>query len=94
VPPGWPEAVHPPGSEDFGQTAIAWLLDVVPPEYRSYAILRRHPAALASMAWYHTRRAWKAPARATKRPEPNSPSPPRHTRQTACLPCPDGKASS
>jgi hypothetical protein len=50
VPPGWPEAVHPPGSENFEHTAIAWLLDIVPPEYRSYGILRRHPAALASMA--------------------------------------------
>jgi hypothetical protein len=55
VPPGWPEAVHPPGSENFEHTAIAWLLDIVPPEYRSYGILRRHPAALASMARYHTR---------------------------------------
>ena len=54
VPPGWPEAVHPPGSENFEQTAIAWLLDIVPPEYRSYGILHRHPAALASMARYHT----------------------------------------
>jgi hypothetical protein len=42
--------VHPPGSENFEHTAIAWLLDIVPPEYRSYGILRRHPAALASMA--------------------------------------------
>jgi hypothetical protein len=55
VPPGWPEAVHPPGSEDFEQTAMTWLLDIVQPEYRSYGILRRHPAALASMARYHTR---------------------------------------
>lgn len=55
VPPGWPEAVHPPGSEDFDQTSIAWLLDVAPPEYRSYGILRRHPAALASVARYHSR---------------------------------------
>jgi hypothetical protein len=47
--------VHPPGSENFEHTAIAWLLDIVPPEYRSYGILRRHPAALASMARYHTR---------------------------------------
>jgi hypothetical protein len=56
VPPDSPEALHPPGSEDFEQTAIAWLLDIVPPECRSYGILRRHPAALASMARYHTPR--------------------------------------
>lgn len=54
VPPGWPEAVHPPGSDDFEQTAIAWLLEVVPPDYRRYAILRRHPTALVMMARYHT----------------------------------------
>jgi hypothetical protein len=53
VPPGWPEAVRPPGSGDFEASAIAWLLDVVPPEYRQYAVLRRHPAALASMARYY-----------------------------------------
>lgn len=38
-----------------------------PPEYRSYGILHRHPAALASMARYHTWPAWKVPARATGR---------------------------
>lgn len=55
VPPGWPEAVRPPGSEDFERTAIEWLLDVAPPEYRNYPILRRYPAALASMARHHAR---------------------------------------
>jgi hypothetical protein len=53
VPPGWPEDVHPPGSEDFQETAVAWLLAVVPPDYRQYAVLRRHPAALASIAGYY-----------------------------------------
>lgn len=33
----------------------AWLLDVVPPEYRQYDVLRRHPAALAAMARYYAR---------------------------------------
>jgi hypothetical protein len=53
VPPGWPEAVHPPGTEDFVESAVTWLLDVVPPEYRGYEVLRRHPAVLASMARHH-----------------------------------------
>lgn len=53
VPPGWPEAVRPPGSEDFEPSAIAWLLDVLPTEYRQYEVLRRHPVALASMARYY-----------------------------------------
>jgi hypothetical protein len=42
VPPGWPEDVRPPGGGDFEASAIAWLLDVVPPYYRQYSVLRRH----------------------------------------------------
>jgi hypothetical protein len=80
VPRGWPEAVHPLGSEDFEQTAIAWLLDIVPPESRSYAILRRYPAALASMRGTTPRPVWKAPARATDRREPSSRSASRSPR--------------
>jgi hypothetical protein len=45
--------VHPPGSTDFEATAVAWLLDVVPPDYRLYGVLRRHPIALAVMARHH-----------------------------------------
>jgi hypothetical protein len=52
-PAGWPAGVHPPGSEDFESTAIGWLLDVVPPEYRLHGVLRRYPVALATMARYH-----------------------------------------
>src|ERR1700759_1298914 len=54
IPPGWPTGVHPPGSEDFEATAIAWLLDVVPPDFRLHGVLRRHPAALAAMSRHHT----------------------------------------
>jgi hypothetical protein len=53
VPPGWPSGVHPPGSEDFERTAVAWLLDVVPADYRLYGVLRRYPLALAAMATHH-----------------------------------------
>ncbi|SRR5216683_3728131 len=53
LPPGWPAGVHPPGSDEFELTAVAWLLDVVPPDYRLYGVLRRHPVALATMARYH-----------------------------------------
>src|ERR1700679_203121 len=55
VPPGWPAGVHPPGSEDFESTAVGWLLDVVPPDYRLHGVLRRYPVALAIMAGYHSR---------------------------------------
>ena len=54
VPPGWPAGVHPPGSEDFESTAVAWLFDVVPPDYRLHGVLRRHPTALAAMARHHS----------------------------------------
>jgi hypothetical protein len=53
LPPGWPAGVHPPGSQDFERTAVTWLLDAVPPDYRLYGVLRRHPAALASLARHH-----------------------------------------
>ncbi|MFD0902490.1 hypothetical protein [Actinomadura sediminis] len=53
VPPGWPAQVHPPGTERFEDTAMAWLLDLVPPEYRRYGVLRRYPPVLARMARHH-----------------------------------------
>ncbi len=53
VPPGWPTGVHPPGTEEFEPTAIGWLLDLVPPDYRLHGVLRRYPVALAAMARHH-----------------------------------------
>lgn len=53
LPAGWPAGVQPPGTDGFERTAVAWLLDVVPPDYRLYGVLRRHPVALATMAKHH-----------------------------------------
>jgi hypothetical protein len=53
VPTGWPEGVHPPGTPGFEQTAVNWLLDVVPPDYRLHGVLVRHPVALATLARHH-----------------------------------------
>lgn len=53
LPPGWPAGVHPPGSEGFEQTAVAWLFDVIPADYRVHGVLRRHPVALAVLARHH-----------------------------------------
>jgi hypothetical protein len=53
VPPGWPPGVHPPGSEEFERSAIAWLLDVVPADYLLHGVLKRHPVALATLARHH-----------------------------------------
>jgi hypothetical protein len=53
VPPGWPDGVHPPGSPGFQRTAVRWLLDVVPPDYRQYGVLIQHPVALATLALHY-----------------------------------------
>ena len=53
APPGWPDGVHPPGSPGFERTAVRWLLDVVPPDYRQHDVLLRHPIALAALARHH-----------------------------------------
>jgi hypothetical protein len=45
--------VHPPGSPGFEQTAVNWLLEVVPPDYRLHGVLVRHPIALATLARHH-----------------------------------------
>ncbi|WP_051208539.1 hypothetical protein [Propionicicella superfundia] len=50
VPPGWPEAVRPPGTPDWEDTAAAFLLDCCPADYRAYPVLRRHPVVLARFA--------------------------------------------
>jgi hypothetical protein len=53
LPPDWPTGVHPPGTEEFERTAVTWLLDVVPPDYRLHGVLQRHPIALATLARRH-----------------------------------------
>jgi hypothetical protein len=53
VPPGWPPEVLPPQAPDWERTAIAWLLDQCPPEYRSHDVLRSHPVVLARFAREH-----------------------------------------
>src|SRR6476646_8949385 len=53
APPGWPGPVRPPGAPDWESTATAWLLDLCPPEYRTYPALRRHVVLLARFAVLH-----------------------------------------
>ena len=53
APPGWPGDVRPPDAPDWERTAVAWLLDQCPPEYRSYPTVRRHPLVLARFAVLH-----------------------------------------
>lgn len=53
APPGWPAGVRPPDAPDWERTAVDWLLDQCPPEYRSYAVLRRHALVLARFGVLH-----------------------------------------
>ncbi|MEP7091515.1 MAG: hypothetical protein ABI776_15560 [Nocardioidaceae bacterium] len=53
APPGWPAAVRPPGAPDWERTAVSWLLDICPPEFRSYPVLRRHEVVLGRFAVLH-----------------------------------------
>jgi hypothetical protein len=53
LPPGWPAAVPPPGAPDWQRSAVGWLLDQCPPDYRGHPVLLRHPVALAVLAGHH-----------------------------------------
>lgn len=53
VPPGWPVEVRPPGSPDWQRSAVGWLLDQCPADYRLYPVLSRHPVALVHLASHH-----------------------------------------
>jgi hypothetical protein len=53
APPGWPAQVRPPDAPDWERTAQNWLLDICPPEYRTYPALRRHLVVLARFAVLH-----------------------------------------
>ena len=53
APPGWPRAVRPPGAPGWEHSAVSWLLDICPPEFRSYPVLRRHDVVLARFAVLH-----------------------------------------
>ena len=50
LPPGWPERVRPPGSQDWEATAVAYLLDCCPADFRAYRVLHNHPVVLARFA--------------------------------------------
>lgn len=53
VPPGWPSDVPAPQLPGWERAAVAWLLDLCPPEYRAHAVLRQHPVVLARFAAQH-----------------------------------------
>lgn len=53
APPGWPPAVRPPDAPDWERTAVNWLFDICPPEFRGHEALRRHVVVLARFAVLH-----------------------------------------
>lgn len=53
VPPGWPLLVLPPAVPGWEDSAGAWLLDLCPPDYRAYPVLRAYPIVLARFAALH-----------------------------------------
>ena len=53
APAGWPAGVRPPGAPGWERTAVGWLLDLCPPDYRAYELLRRQPVVLARFAALH-----------------------------------------
>ncbi len=50
APPGWPDRVRPPGAPDWEDSAVAFLFDCCPADFRAYPVLRRHPVVLARFA--------------------------------------------
>ncbi len=50
LPPYWPARVQPPGTPDWEASAVSWLYDQVPADYRAYEVLRRYPVLLARLA--------------------------------------------
>jgi hypothetical protein len=48
LPAGWPEAVAPPGAEDWERSAVNWLVDLAP-DLRGHTAIRRHPVILAAI---------------------------------------------
>jgi hypothetical protein len=50
LPPGWPAEVKPPGTPEWERSAVAWLFDQCPADYRLYDVLRRCPLVLARFA--------------------------------------------
>lgn len=53
VPPGWPQQVLPPQAPEWERSAVGWLFDLCPAEYRAHDVLRRHPLVLARFAAGH-----------------------------------------
>lgn len=63
TPAGWPPEVRPPDAPDWEQTAVGWLFDLCPPDYRAHEVLRHHPVVLARFAAHHVQAGIEAAGR-------------------------------
>lgn len=50
LPPGWPAPVPGPGTPEFEASAVSWLYEHCPADFRRYAVLRRYPLLLGRLA--------------------------------------------
>lgn len=50
TPPGWPDRVRPLSTPGWETSAIAFLFDCCPADFRTYRVLRNHPVVLAQFA--------------------------------------------
>lgn len=53
-------AVLPPQAPDWERSAVGWLFELCPPDYRAHEVLRRHPVVLARFAAGHVESAVEA----------------------------------
>ena len=51
LPHDWPAEVFPPGTEDFEASAVAWLLDILPPDQVDYGTPCRYAAEAAALGY-------------------------------------------
>ena len=52
--------MRPPQAPDWEQSAVAWLFDLCPPDYRAHEVLAKHPVVLARFARGHVNAAVEA----------------------------------
>ena len=84
VPAGWPAQVRPPGVPGWERSAVGWLFDLCPPDYRGYAVVTRQPVVLAWLAGHHLDGQVEATRRAlaTARADLSGSVPPPALRET------------
>jgi hypothetical protein len=76
--------VRPPGAPGWERSAVAWLLDLCPPDYRGYRVVTRQPVVLAWLAGQHLQGQLEGTRRAlaTARADLSGAVPPQVLRET------------